>query len=398
MRRTSRMRPGDVRDLALLGLRGRPLRTALSVAGIGLGVATVVSVLGIAGSSRAQLVAEIDRLGTNMVTVTPNQSLSGGTATLPRRSPAMIRRIGPVLGASAIDDVGAQVHAYRNDRISSVDTAAIAVYAVTPSLASTVQARLATGSFLNAATSSFPAVVLGSDAASALGIDRADPRVQIWVGDRFVSVVGILAPLPLAPDLNRSVLVGLPFASRFLSADGAPAEIYVRAAPATVDAVQAVLAATADPNAPQDVTITNPSDALVARAEASAAFESLFLALGVVALVVGGVGIANVMLIGVLERRAEIGLRRALGAKRRHVALQFVAESVAVTLLGGTAGAIIGGFATAVYAAARDWTAVVPPGALAGAVGAGLLVGAVAGLYPALRASRLSPSEALRTI
>jgi putative ABC transport system permease protein len=398
MRRASRLRPGDVRDLALLGLRGRPLRTALSVAGIGLGVATVVSVLGIAGSSRAQLVAEIDRLGTNMLTVTPNQSLSGGTAVLPRRAPAMIRRIGPVLSASAIDDVGAPVHAYRNDRISSVDTAAISIYAAQTSLVSTVQAHLAAGTFLNAATSSLPALVLGSDAASALGIDRVDPPVQIWVGNRFLSVVGILAPLPLAPDLNRSVLVGLPFARRFLGADGAPAEIYVRAAPATVDAVQSVLAATADPDAPQDVTITNPSDALVARADASSAFESLFLALGVVALVVGGVGIANVMLIGVLERRAEIGLRRALGARRRHVALQFVAESVAVTLLGGTAGAIIGGFATAVYAASRHWTAVVPPGALAGAVGAGLVVGAVAGLYPAVRAARLSPSEALRTI
>ncbi|HYZ56575.1 MAG TPA: FtsX-like permease family protein, partial [Streptosporangiaceae bacterium] len=158
------------------------------------------------------------------------------------------------------------------------------------------------------------------------------------------------------------------------------------------------LAATADPAAPQDVQVTNPADALTARADASAAFQTLFLGLGAVALLVGGIGIANVMVISVLERRSEIGLRRALGARRGHVAAQFVAEAALLAAAGGTAGAILGGFATAIYAAARHWSAVVPLTVLLSAVGAALLIGALAGLYPAARAARLAPAEALRII
>ena len=187
-------------------------------------------------------------------------------------------------------------------------------------------------------------------------------------------------------------------AERLLGADGSPVEVYVRTYPTSVNAVQSVLAATADPAAPQDVSITNPTDALTARADASAAFQSLFLALGAVALVVGGIGIANVMVIAVLERRGEIGLRRALGARRAHIGVQFVAEAALLAFIGGTAGAVLGGFATTVYSSARHWSAVVSVPALFGAVAIALVVGAVAGIYPALRATRLSPSEALRTV
>ena len=240
--------------------------------------------------------------------------------------------------------------------------------------------------------------MLGASAASALGVDTADGPIQVWLGNHWLSVVGVLDPLPLAPELDRSALVGFPFAEQALGADGAPVEIYVRTDPISVNAVRSVLAATADPAAPQDVAVTNPSDALTARADASAAFESLFLALGAVALLVGGVGIANVMVIAVLERRNEIGLRRALGATRVQVSFQFLAEAALLALLGGAAGAILGGFATTAYATARHWNAQVPPSALAGAVAAAVIVGTVAGLYPAAKAAQLPPSEALRTI
>jgi len=391
----SRLRPADVGSLARMGLTGRPLRALLSAVGIALGVATLVAVTGISGSSRAQLIAEIDALGTNMLTVTPGQSLTGGQAVLPATAPAMVARIGPVQSAAAIGDVAANV--YRNDRISAANTNGITVYSAGTNLLRTVQGHLARGTFLNRATIRFPAAVLGANAASALGIDQAGGRAQVWLGGHWFAVAGIMSPTPLAPGLDRAVLIGLPIARSLLHARAAPAEIYVRADPASVAAVEGVLAATADPPAPQDVTISNPADALTARADATAAFQSLLLALGAVALLVGGVGIANVMVIAVLERRGEIGVRRALGATRTHIAAQFIAESALLALLGGLAGALLGGFATAGYAHLRHWSAVVPGTSLGAAVAAALAVGAVAGVYPALRASRLSPAEALRT-
>ncbi len=194
--------------------------------------------------------------------------------------------------------------------------------------------------FLDAATARYPAVVLGADAAAALGVDRADGTAQVWLGQRWFSVIGIMRPVPLAPELDRTALIGYPVAQRLLHATAAPVQIYVRADPASIAAVAAVLPATADPAAPQDVSVANPVTALTARADATAAFSGLFLALGAVALLVGGIGIANVMVIAVLERRGEIGLRRALGARRLHVAVQFAAEA---TVLAGCGGAGRGG-------------------------------------------------------
>jgi putative ABC transport system permease protein len=356
----------------------------------------MVCVLGISSSSRAQLIAEIDALGTNLLTVTPGQSLSGVNLTLPRTAPAMVRRVGPVLAASAIGDVDANV--YRNDHIPSVNSEAITVYWADTSLLRTLQGHLDRGSFLTAANSHFPAVVLGADAAAALGVDRADGTVQLWLGDHWFSVVGILRPLPLAPELDRTALIGAAVAHRLLHADGNPVEIYVRADPASIAAVAAVLPATADPAAPQDVSVADPADALIARADASAAFQGLFLGLGAVALLVGGIGIANVMVIAVLERRGEIGLRRALGASRQHIGVQFIAEAALLATSGGAAGAVLGGFATTVYAAERHWSSTVPVTVLLGAVGIALFVGVTAGLYPAMRAARLAPAEALRII
>jgi putative ABC transport system permease protein len=392
----SRLRPADTWALAALGVAGRPVRAMLSALGIALGVATLVAVLGISSSSRAQLIAQIDALGTNMLTVTPGQSLNGGQAVLPTSAPGMIRRIGPVQSAAAIGDVHANV--YRNDRIPAANTDAITVYSAQPNLLATLQGHLARGRFLNPATASFPAVVLGASAAAALGVDRADGTIQVWLGNHWFAVVGIMRPVALAPELDRTALIGFPVARRLLGARGSPVQIYVRASPAAVAAVTGVLAATADPAAPQNVTVSNPADALTARADASVAFQSLFLGLGGIALLVGGIGIANVMVISVLERRGEIGLRRALGATRAHIAVQFIAESALLALAGGAGGAVLGGFSTTIYAAVRHWSAVVPLPTLAAALGCAVAVGGVAGVYPALRAARLSPAEALRTV
>jgi putative ABC transport system permease protein len=392
----SRMRTLDAWPLAVLGLASRPARAILSALGVSLGIATMVAVLGISQSSRAQLVAQIDALGTNLLTVTPGQAFGGQTVTLPPSAPAMVSRIGPVIADSAIGDVNASV--YRNDRISAANTNAITVYAAETNLLATLQGHLADGSFLNAATAHYPAVVLGADAARALGVNRADGSVLVWLGGHWFGVAGILDPLPLAPELDLSALIGYPVAERLLHSQGYPAEIYVRTNPTSVAAVEGVLAATADPAAPQDVAVASPIDALTARADATAAFQGLFLGLGAVALLVGGIGIANVMVISVLERRGEIGLRRALGARRAHIASQFVAEAALLAVSGGAIGAVLGGFTTTVYAAVRHWSAVVPVTVLLGAVAIALAIGVLAGLYPAMRAARLAPAEALRIL
>jgi len=387
------LRAADVVRLAITGMGSRPVRAVLSAVGVALGVATVVAVLGISASSRAQLVAEIDALGTNMLTAQHSPLSGSQNPTLPAPAPAMAARIGPVISVGAVGAVNASV--YKNDRIPAADNESIGVDAADPGLLGTVEGHLSRGRFLNAATSQYPAVVLGADAASALGIDHAGS--QVWLGGQWFTVVGIMQPVPLAPELDRTALIGFAEAARLAGQPVLPTELYARTYPQSTGAVESVLGATVDPAAPQDVQVTNPADALIARADASSAFSGLFLALGAVALAVGAVGIAKVMVIAVLERRGEIGLRRALGARRTHIGIQFLAESCLLALTGGTAGAILGGFATTVFAAVRHWDAQVPAPALLLAIAAALAVGAGAGLYPALRAARLSPAEGLRT-
>jgi putative ABC transport system permease protein len=387
------LRPGDVGRLAVEGLRTRPLRAALAALGIAIGVAAIVAVLGLSASSQARLLAQIDRLGTNLLTVSNGQTFGGDTAELATAAPGMIRRIGPVTGVEQTGSVGADV--YRSPKIPAVDTNALHVEAASVGLAAAVGTSLARGRFLNAATATLPVAVLGASAAQRLGIDRVGRESRIWLGRRWFTVVGILRPAALAPDLDASVLVGFAAAARYLGFDGHPSTIYVRARTDQVAAVQDVLAATANPAAPNEVTVSQPSAALTARAAAESALNSLFLGLGAISLLVGAVGVGNVMVVSVLERRSEIGLRRALGATRRHVRVQFLAEATLLALLGGLVGVAAGAAATAVYATAEGWSVVIPTLAWAGGLGSAVVIGACAGLLPALRAARLAPTEAL---
>ena len=391
-----RLRPRDLVRVAAVGLRTRKLRAALSALGIAIGVAAIVAVLGLSSSSQAGLLAEIDKLGTNLLVVTNGQTLFGQTAELSKEAPGMIARIGPVTQVQYTGSVSGNV--YRSPLVNSINTNGLGIEAASLGLLRTVGSSLASGTYLNAATATEPVCVLGAVAAQRLGIDRVFPGERIWLGNQWFYVAGILSPAVLASEIDSSVLVGFPAAETYLHFDGHPSIIYVRAATSQVAAVQSVLAATANPESPNEVNVSQPSAALVARAEAQSALNGLFLGLGAVALLVGAVGVANIMVISVLERRSEIGLRRALGATRGHIRTQFLAEAAMLSVLGGLVGIGAGSIATAIYATSKGWAIVVPALAWGGGFGAALAIGLVAGLFPALRAARMSPTEALRTV
>jgi putative ABC transport system permease protein len=383
-----------------LGLRSRRVRAALSALGISIGIAAISGVLGIAQTSKASLLAELGQLG-NLLTVQSGSTLSGTQAELPTTAEGMVSRIGPVTGVAEIASLSS-VYVYRTPFIPLIDTSGIALTAASPSLPATVGATVAYGRFLNPATARYPAVVLGAEAASLLGIDNLAQPTQVWIGGHYFTVVGILHPVPgpveQQTQMDSMAFVGFPVAEEYFSFDGHPTGLYVRAVFSQVAAVAAVLPDTVDPASPSAALVTDEAGVLEAEVAAKGAYNGLFLGLGAVALLVGGVGIANVMVISVLERRSEIGLRRALGATRRHVAEQFLAEAILLSLLGGVAGTVIGVAATAIYAVNQHWSVTIPLLALYGGVGAALAIGAVAGLYPSMRAARLSPTEALRTV
>jgi putative ABC transport system permease protein len=389
----ARLSLADVVRVGASGLRTRPLRVFLSALGIAIGIAAMLSVVGISTSSRAELDRTLDRLGTNLLTVGPGQNLFGEDSHLPDEAIGMIDRIGPVESVSATGNVDARV--YRNDRIPSGQSGGIAVRAARTDLPATVGATMASGAWLSGLTGGYPAVVLGTTAADRLGVALAGPGVQVWLGDQWFSVVGVLHPVPLAPELDSSALIGWPVATDLLGFDGYPTTVYTRSSEASVEAVQAVLASTANPEAPNEVEVSRPSDALAAQRATDETLNGLLLGLGAVALLVGGVGVANTMVISVLERRSEIGLRRSLGATRAQIRLQFLSESLLLSTLGGLAGILLGIAVTSTYALSQSWPVVVPPTAMAGALAATLVIGAAAGLYPAVRASRLPPTEAL---
>lgn len=381
---------------ALQGLRSRKLRAALSALGIAIGIGAMVAVVGVSASAQANLLAEIDRLGTNLLTVAPGQSFSGGTVVLPRTATTMISSMTRVERAAAVYQVP-NVSVFRTPYVPAVETGGIGVEAAGDNLPRVMGTSMATGHFLGRVSDRYPEAVLGIQAAQTLDLTQAGGHLMVYLGRRWFTVIGVMRSAALDASLDDDVFISLPLAEQLFGLKPSPSEIYVRADQNDVIGVSNLLAPTANPETPQGVLVTRPSDALKARAEAKGQFTTLLLGLGAVALLVGAIGIANIMVISVLERRGEIGLRRALGARRIHVSAQFLTESALLAALGAIAGLGLGAGATAVYAIGQHEPFIVPAYALVVAPVGGFLIGALAGLYPAAKAARLSPTEALRT-
>ncbi|NUS73189.1 MAG: ABC transporter permease [Corynebacteriales bacterium] len=394
LQRPPRMSARDVLRVGAVGLRTRPMRAFLSSLGIAIGIAAMAAVVGISSSSQADLDRTLSALGTNLLTATPGNTLTGEQAKLPVESEDMVGRIEAVQEVSALGHIS-EAKVYRTDKVPEEQTNGISAYATRLDVLSVTGGEIGRGSWLNKATDDYPATVLGSVAAERLGV--REPGVHVLIGNTWFTVVGILDEVPLATELDTAALLGWPAAQTYLNWEPHPSTIYTRSADAHVHTVRDLLGATVNPEAPNEVEVSRPSDALAAKQAAGEVFTGLLLGLGAVALLVGGVGVANTMVISVLERRSEIGLRRSLGATRGQIRTQFLAESLLLAALGGAGGVLLGALVTAGYSAYQMWPIVVPAWALAGGLGSTLVIGAIAGLYPAIRASRLSPTEALAT-
>jgi putative ABC transport system permease protein len=386
------LRPRDALATGMLGMLGRRGRAMLTALGIAIGIAAIVAVVGISASSKANVLSVLDQLGTNYLTVTPGAAIGGGDdAELPPASVDRLSIVDDVRSVSATAQLDVTVR--RSDVLPATHTKGTVVLAAQPNLLSTLNGTLAQGHWLDG---EYPTVVLGSTAAKHQGVDLTHGGQLVWLGDQWFAVVGVLDPMPLAEELDGAALISTAVAEEKFGYAGSPTTVYVQTDPAHIDGVLSVAAATANPQTPQEVTVTQPSDALEARAVTDTAFTTLLLGLGGVALLVGGVGIANVMVISVLERRTEIGVRRALGATRRHIRVQFLVEALTQAGFGGVVGVALGALITVGYALWMDWPVDLPVQGLTGGVLAALAVGGLAGLYPASRAARLEPAAAVR--
>ncbi|MFE3202993.1 ABC transporter permease [Embleya sp. NPDC059237] len=392
-RRRTRLRPTDLLRLGMIGPRTRKMRSALSALGIALGIAAVVAVTGISNSNQQHLLERLDQLGSNLITVAPGKGSDQKPVPLPPTAEKMLATIGPVQQVTATGATKANI--YRNDLVPEQQTGSITVLAARLNLLDVLRATLTSGHWLDAASENLPITVLGDQAAQRLAV--TGPGERVWLGGQWYKVAGILTPNELAPELSTSALVGWPQAVAHLGADGTAATVYLRSYSERVPQVQSVAAATANPASPNTVAVSRPSDLLAARAETENTLTGLVLALAGVALLVGGVGIANTMVVGVMERRGEIGLRRALGARGGQIAMQFLLEAVLMGFLGGMGGLLLGSLAVYGYALAQDWAAAIPLYTLVVGPAVSVVVAAIAGIYPALRAAKASPTDALRS-
>ena len=396
--RMPRLSIGDSIRTALIGPRSRKMRTALSALGVAVGIAAITAITGIAASNQAQLLAELDELGANMIMVQPGYGPDSKPVALPDTAAGMIERVKGVEQVGVLEKVPDGTGVYRNDLMPKSQGNGLTAYAASPEFLSSVEGSVAKGSWFDETDRSLPVTVLGAAAAARMGI--TETGVRVWIGERWYTVIGILDSAGLAESIDASAFLGDRWAAEHVSAKGDDtiASIYVRMADGgTGEKVREAIARAANPGSPY-VQVTGLGDLAGARETADDSLSGLAVGLAAIALLVGGIGIANTMVVAVLERRGEIGLRRALGARPGQIAGQFVAEAIVLGGLGGIAGVVCGALAVVAYAAIQGQSATIPVLVLVGGPIVALAVGVIAGLYPAVSAARLSPTTALRTV
>ena len=385
----------DIYSVAVYGIKARKGRSIMTSIGIGIGIAAIVAVIGISASGKADLIATLESLGTNLIKASPTSGFFGTQDDLPEGVLGMVERIGPVEEVTSTTQTDLLVR--RSDFISELEGGGISVIVTNPELLDVVGGSLVDGRFIESGLGGLPVATLGSVTANRLGINNLDTPTKILINNEWFGVIGILEKLSIHPDLDRSVFIVYKVAKDLFDIDSEPSTIYLRANPTYVEDVVDVLAPTMNPENPDQVKVSRPSDALEAQQAAEEAFTSLLLGLGSVALLVGGVAIANVMVMSVLERRMEIGVRRSIGATRSEIRTQFLLESILLAGMGGFVGVLLGTGITIGYTRYADITFSIPIWQVLGAIILALVIGALAGLYPAIRASKIQPAEAVRS-
>ncbi len=394
----------SVRDLLVesaAGLLARPARVALTVLGTVVGVAALVATLGLSETAGSQIVGRFDEVSATDVVVTPAARGAGrATTVIPWDAEQRLTRLNGVAAAGTLSDVdvgGALIHSVPvNDPLGQTDVQ-LPIKAASPGLWRAVRAEVAAGRLPDGGHSrrADRVMVLGPTAAARLGLTRVDQQPGVFVGDRLYLVIGLLQTVDRQPSLLGSAIIPEGTARREFGLV-APAAAQIETVIGAVDAVVAEAPVALNPDSPNLLRVAAPPSPEKLRGKVENDLNALFLLLGAVSLLVGALGIANVTLVSVLERTGEIGLRRALGAGRRHIAGQFLVESTAMGVLGGIIGASLGVLVIVAVAASRTWTPVLDPLVALFAPLVGGLVGLISGTYPALRAASLQPVEALR--
>jgi ABC-type antimicrobial peptide transport system permease subunit len=405
--RASRFRVRDLLSESTTGMLSRPGRTMLTILGTVLGTAALVATLGLAKTAGNQIVERFDALAATSITVEPAQERWGwgpsrSVSAIPWDAEDRLSRLNGVVAAgtiSSVDTGGMMATAVPLNDPTGQSEFVIPVYAASPGLFDAVIAELDAGRFFDAGHSARAdrVAVLGPAAAQRLNIVSVDQQPAIFVGDETLVVIGVLEDVAREAKLLDAIIVPNGTARRRFGLDGV-AEVHIRTEVGAAQLIGSQTALALSPNNPEELRVRVPPEPGAVRSEVEEDVNTLFIILGGIALLVGAIGIANVTLVSVLERVGEIGLRRAVGAARRHIAVQFLSESAVMGLVGGILGSAAGVLVIVGVSAGREWTPVLDPIYPLGAPLVGAVAGLLAGLYPAWRAARLEPVDALREL